>query len=87
MSLTQFSILIYVHLVFIYLLVTICGNFTLESLICTISARFWFNGALYFSFKNLFVEKVFELISVRFLLTLSFSREKYYILYLFGFFL
>ena len=35
----------------------ICGNFTLGRLFDLISAHFWFNGALYFSLKNLFCGK------------------------------
>ena len=45
-------ILISVHLSSIYLLV-ICGSFTLGKLFDFISAHFWLNGALYFSFENL----------------------------------
>ena len=36
----------------------ICGSFTLGRLFDLISVHFWFNGALYFFFKNLFCGKV-----------------------------
>jgi len=39
----------------------IYGNIMLGRLFDFISAHFWLNGAFHFAFKNLFVEKVFQI--------------------------
>jgi len=44
---------------FIYLLMVICGSFTLGRLFDVDSAYFWPSGGLYFSLKNLFCGKSF----------------------------
>jgi len=48
-----------VVLSFIYLLILICGNFTIGKLFDFISAHFCLNGSLYFSLKNLMCGKSF----------------------------
>ena len=44
---------------FICLLIVVCGSFALGRLFDFISAHFWPNGDLYFSFKNWFCGKSF----------------------------
>jgi len=59
LSLTRLLIVISVRSGFIYLLMLICGSFTLGRLFDSILAHLWFNQVLYFSLKNLFSRKVF----------------------------
>ena len=69
----------------IYLLIVICGSFTLGRLFDFISTYFWLNGALYFSLKNLFCEKAFKIDFCSFLIDQVFFKEKiiFYIFYVF----
>ena len=45
---------------FIYLSIVIYGSFPFEKLFDFISAHFWFNIAIYLSWKTSYVEKAFS---------------------------